>query len=207
MSACRTDAHCFSCHAHVTDHQTHMRSAQGYGLFVSTCSSKVTHSSHVSRYITRVTILVAQSVLIILLLIFSYTDTRHDKPSISAESFDESKTLCHSARRHAVWPSDRTKPSHRTSSEGLKRSRITSRRVTMRASSPPRSEQLLSHQKPPDFQRCSTRDPRLRQWLRRPETGNPGPSEAKHQGLIDKFCSVISETPSPSSHAATDHHK
>ena len=50
-----TDAH-FSCHAHVTDHQTHMRLTQGY----VDCLSPRGHPKSLIRLMTRCTLLESQ---------------------------------------------------------------------------------------------------------------------------------------------------
>ena len=109
-----TDAHFFSCPAHVTDQQTHMRLAQGY----VDCLSPHAHPKSLIRLLFRCTSLEShfssptpfssfRSTLL-------PTQTPYlDKPSISAEFFDESKTLCHSARRSPVRPLGRAEPSHR----------------------------------------------------------------------------------------------
>ena len=100
-----TDAHFFSCHAHVTDMKRtcvwllHMwivclrvliKSHSFVSCFGGHCLSHTSLRAIRSHHFA---------------LHFFPTQTPNS-PSVSAESFDESKTLCHSARRHAVRPNE-----------------------------------------------------------------------------------------------------
>ena len=67
------------------------------GLFVPCLSQKSHHLTHVSWNL-------ALNFLHIFLYTCSSTDTKSDVHSTSAEFFNESKSLCNSARRSPLWP-------------------------------------------------------------------------------------------------------
>ena len=65
------------------------------------------------RGTSRVTVLFALTFLYISLDTFSNLYTQSDEHSISAEFFNESKSLRASARRSPLWPLSRAEPSHK----------------------------------------------------------------------------------------------
>ena len=112
------DAH-FSRVMHVTS--THMRvgSAQSQTVQVVTCAVFRKSHSIISCFIACATVLFSVVVLCIPLYTLSNADTKSDEHSTSAALFNESKALCHSARKSPLWPLGRAELSHKFVSPSL----------------------------------------------------------------------------------------